>query len=136
MKFQFTGIEERDRRFQIFDMSPVDVEKVRQLADDTIASDLNEFDFADNNICNGYCHSTKCKMSVDYFVAPQCIVDEVEAARQRKRKLGMLHQLKECVQNPLAANGKKTLEGMAQGSCIYDPKYVQSSRSDGSSQWV
>lgn len=104
-------------------MSPVDVQKVQKMADCVIASAPNEFDFAENDGCNGYFHGTKCNMSFDPSLP--CIMDEVEAARQRKRKLGMLHLLKDCIQDPLAANGLRTLEGMAQESCIYELEYVQ-----------
>ena len=106
-------------------MSPVDVEKAQKLADDIISSapsgDIEEGDF-----CDGYYHCPKCDMSVDYyFDSPQCIMDEVEAARQQKRKLGMLHKLKDCIQDPLTANGLRVLEGMAQKSCIYELEYVR-----------
>lgn len=107
-------------------MSPVDVEKALKLADDIISSAPNEFDFKESNFCDAYHHSTKCDMSVSYyFDSPRCIMDEVEAARQQKRKLGMLHLLKNCIQDPLAANGLRTLEGMAQKSCIYELEYVR-----------
>jgi hypothetical protein len=45
-------------------------------------------------------------------------------ARQRKRKLDMLHLLKDCIRDPLTANGLRTLDGMAQDSCIYELEYV------------
>jgi hypothetical protein len=49
-----------------------------------------------------------------------CINDQVKAARQRRKKLDVLHLLTDCARNPLNANGLRTLEGMAQESCIYD----------------
>jgi hypothetical protein len=45
-------------------------------------------------------------------------------ARQGKRKLDMLHLLKDCIREPLTANGLRTLDGMAQDSCIYELEYV------------
>lgn len=104
-------------------MSPTDVEKVPKEADHIIASALNEVDFADGDGCVGYSHSTKCDMSFDFSLP--CIMDRAEAAHQQKRKLGMLYLLKDCAQDPLAANGLRTLEGMAQEICIYKLEYVQ-----------
>lgn len=108
-------------------MSPVDVEEARKLADYIISFAPSKSDVEEGNFCDGYYHSTKCDMHPDLFdhiPSPQCIMDEVEAARQQKKKLGMLHLLKDCVQDPLAANGLRTLEGMAQKSCIYELEYV------------
>lgn len=106
-------------------MSPVDVEEVQERADRIIASAGNETEFEYDRgwLCDGYFHGEKCEKSVDS--SQPCIVDSVKAARQQKRKLGMLHLLKDCAQNPLAANGLRTLDGMAQGSCIYELAYVQ-----------
>lgn len=107
-------------------MSPVDVEKAQKLADDIISSAPSGIT-EEGDFCDGYYHCPKCDMHPDLFdhiPSPQCIMDEVKAARQQKKKLGMLHLLKDCVQDPLAANGLRTLEGMAQKSCIYELEYV------------
>lgn len=105
-------------------MSPVDVEEVQKEADCIISSAPSEFDFEHGYgwLCDGYFHGQKCEMSIDS--SQPCIMDRVKAARQQKRKLGMLHLLKDCAQNPLAANGLRTLDGMAQESCIYELEYV------------
>ncbi len=56
---------------------------------------------------------------MDMWEVP-CIKDQIKAARQRKRKLDVLYLLRDCARNPLKANGLRTLEGMAQESCIFN----------------
>jgi hypothetical protein len=117
------GTEDLNGRFEIFDMVPVNEEIVREEADRTIASVPNEFDREyDDNGCMGFSHSTKCRASFDD--ESSCILDMAEAAHLRKRKLDMLFLLKNCVRDPRKANGLRTLEGMAQESCIYDLECV------------
>jgi hypothetical protein len=47
-----------------------------------------------------------------------CINEQIEAAGERERKLGMLCLLRPFPRNPLSANGLSSLEGMAQESCV------------------
>jgi len=47
-------------------------------------------------------------------------MDQAEAGRQRKKRLDVLYLLKDCARDPLKANGLRTLEGLAQESCIMD----------------
>ncbi|PKX99518.1 uncharacterized protein P174DRAFT_417181 [Aspergillus novofumigatus IBT 16806] len=122
VEFQFVGTEEQNGRFKIFDVKPVDVERLRQEADDIIASAPGEVDFDYGNGCMGSSHSTKCDKSIEYD--RPCILQMANEARQRKRKLDMLHLLKDCIRDPLTANGLRTLDGMAQDSCIYELEYV------------
>ena len=53
-----------------------------------------------------------------------CDMDQAEAGRQRKKKLDILYLLKDCARDPPKANGLRTLEGLAQESCIMDTKQV------------
>lgn len=104
-------------------MAPVDVEKVREEADNILASVPNEVDFDYGDGCQGFVHSSKCQKSTDLFLP--CIMDMAEEALQQKRKLDTRYLLKDCAQEPQRANGLRTLEGMAQESCIYELEYVQ-----------
>jgi hypothetical protein len=122
-KFQFVGTEERKVRFKVFGVKPVDVERLRLEADNIIASAPGEVDFDYGNGCMDSSHSTKCEKSIEYD--RPCILQMANEAHQRKRKLDMLHLLKDCIRDPMTANGLRTLEGMAQDSCIYELEYVK-----------
>lgn len=110
-------------RLPIFGVNRVDIEKVREEADRVIALQPDEFDIDYGNECGPPFHSTKCQANVDPFLP--CIMELVEAATQRKRKLDMLDELKKCARDPCIANGRGTLDGMAQESCVYNLQYVQ-----------
>jgi hypothetical protein len=123
VEFQFVGTEERKVRFKVFGVKPVDVERLRLEADNIIASAPGEVDFDYGNGCMDSSHSTKCEKSIEYD--RPCILQMANEAHQRKRKLDMLHLLKDCIRDPMTANGLRTLEGMAQDSCIYELEYVK-----------
>lgn len=53
-----------------------------------------------------------------------CIKVQAEEVEQRLKKLRSLSRLKDCARNPTKANGLHSLKGMAQGTCIYEIKYV------------
>lgn len=116
------GTEDLNGRFEIFDMMPVNEEIVREEADRTIVSVPNEVDREYDNGCMGFSHSTKCPAS--FNDDSPCILDMAEAAHLRKRKLDMLFLLKNCARDPRKPNGLRTLEGMAQESCVYDLECV------------
>ncbi|KAI3580770.1 hypothetical protein IWW34DRAFT_906546 [Fusarium oxysporum f. sp. albedinis] len=52
-----------------------------------------------------------------------CIRLAAKEAEQRHKLLDDIQHLKKCARDPASANGLRTLEGMAQESCIYDVKY-------------
>ncbi|KAH7130098.1 hypothetical protein B0J11DRAFT_243963 [Dendryphion nanum] len=114
VKFQFTGVVEKEGRFPVH-IHPINVDEVRQKADDTIAQEPSH-DFGENCDDYGY-HSNACDIGMDVLSLP-CIKDQINAARQQKKRLGCLHQLKDCVRDPWSANGLRTLEGIAQESFV------------------
>jgi hypothetical protein len=101
-------------------MTPVDIDKVREEQDRIIALEPDRVDSELGEVClDGYGHSTKCQNMMG-FLSEQCIQVQIEAARQRRKKLTMVHLLRDCARDPYNANGLNTLEGMAQESCILD----------------
>lgn len=115
------GTQSETRRFQIFDLTPVDEVIIQEKANQIIASVPNEVNNEYNNGCIGFDHSKKCPTLLDN--SSSCILDMADEALLQKRRLGMLFLLKNCAKNPPNANGLNTLEGMAQVSCIYDLTY-------------
>lgn len=83
-----------------------------------IAKVPTEDDIEYGNDCMGFAHSTKCPAS--FGLDSTCILEMPEEAHLRKRRLDMLFLLKNCTRDPRKANGLRTLEGMAQESCIYE----------------
>lgn len=118
IEFQFVGVIDQDTRYRVFGVTPVDLHEVEERADCVIASAPDEADYDYGNECCGDRHSTKCAASKDPLLT--CIMDLVEEAKHRKRRLGMLSQLIDCANHPWMANGLETLKGMAQDSCIYE----------------
>ncbi|KAF2678881.1 hypothetical protein K458DRAFT_315873 [Lentithecium fluviatile CBS 122367] len=118
VNFQFLGAPDRAGRFPIH-IYPIIIDEVRNEADRTIALEPKHPDI--NDFCDGYWHSRECEVAMDVFSLP-CINDQVKAARQRMKKLDVLYLLRDCARNPLNANGLRTLEGVAQESCIFDTK--------------
>lgn len=101
-------------------MMPVNIDQVREEADRTIALEPDHVHAEFGDVClDGYWHSPKCQNTMEFLGEP-CVEVQIEAARQRKRKLVMLHLLRDYARDPWNANGLRTLEGMAQKSCIFD----------------
>jgi hypothetical protein len=101
-------------------MIPVDINQVREEADRIIALRLNDFDAELGERClDGYYHSTRCQNRMDFLSEP-CIEVQIDAAQQRKKRLTLVHLLRDCARDPRRANGLNTLEGIAQESCILD----------------
>ena len=122
LQFQFLGTEEDNGSFEIFSLTPVNTKRIREEADQIIASIPDEDDIQYGNECMGYMHSTKCpKLSESYF---PCIMEQEEEARLRLRRLDTLFLLTKCARDPQKANGRETLDGMAQESCIYNIEYA------------
>lgn len=114
VKFQFTGAVERGGRFPVH-IHPINIDEVRRKADEMIAQEPNH-GFGED--CDGYgYHSIQCEVGMDEWSLP-CIQDQINAARQQKKRLACLHQLKDCVMDPWSANGLRTLEGIAQESFV------------------
>lgn len=115
---------ERDGRFQVFNMKPVDIHKARKKADDTIALEPSDIEVEFGEEClDEIWHSSRCQHMMMDLSMP-CIKMQIEAARKHIRKLDTLYLLKDCARNPRSANGLRTLEGMAQESCIFDMEYA------------
>jgi hypothetical protein len=104
------GTEDLSGNFEIFDLQPINEERLLKEVNRIIASVPNEIDIEYGDHCLGFYHSTKCAASFKDDLP--CILDVAEAAHLRKRKLDMLFQLKDCAYNPQHANGLCTLEGM------------------------
>jgi hypothetical protein len=117
-QFQFLGAPDRAGRFPIH-VYPISIDEVRKEIDGTIALEPNVPGLDD--FCDGGWHSRECEATMDMLSLP-CIKDQVKAARQRRKKLDVLHLLRDCARNPLNSNGLRTLEGMAQDSYILDTK--------------
>lgn len=115
-QFQFLGASDQSGRFPIH-IYPIDIVKICEESDKTIALEPKHPEIED--CCYGDWHSDVCHNIMDMFAMP-CILDQAEAARRRKKRLDVLYLLRECARNPLYANGLRTLEGLAQESCIFD----------------
>ncbi|KAH8799382.1 hypothetical protein F5884DRAFT_686772 [Xylogone sp. PMI_703] len=118
VKFRFIGVVERDGRFPIFNVTSVNLDEALEEADRTISLQPSRIDVEYGDVCSDEIHSSECQQMID--LGMPCINKQVEAARQRKRKLGMHYLLRDCARDPWSANGLRTLEGMAQRSCISD----------------
>ncbi|KAH8815439.1 hypothetical protein F5884DRAFT_895335 [Xylogone sp. PMI_703] len=119
--FQFTGEVERDGLFPIFDVKPVKVDKLREEINRTIALEPDDVDIFVDDVCSSGSHSDVCQGMM--ILSKPCILEQIEAARQQERKLNMLESLDlltNCARDPWTANGLRTLNGMAQKSCILD----------------
>jgi hypothetical protein len=119
LQFQFVGVVERDGTYPIH-MTTMEITKVQEGLDQIIAMepDTIEIEFGDPCTGDGW-HSTRCQLRMEHLSEP-CILDQVVKARHRKQRLNRLDDLTKCAKHPLEANGMRTLEGMATGSCIYE----------------
>ena len=132
MQFEFLRAKDQDGLYEIYGVTPVDIERVENWADGTVKKNK------ECNICakitSEYCnndlgtHKPGCPKYDDQledFRGPQeCIQDTAFKAVKRKHGLKKLYLLKQCASNPHKANGLGTLDGMAQDNCIYNTKYV------------
>lgn len=113
-QFQFLGLVEQDGRFPVV-LHPVDVVAVRKQAELTIAKEPDSIAREYGDVRFNGSHTEECMQ--DCWSTP-CILKQVSAARQRVRKLAMLHLLGDCARDPSRANRLRTLEGMPQGTCV------------------
>ena len=92
-----------------------DIDSIRQAA-------VADIEFAardlDESCADGW-HSADCLFRLEHS-SDACIQIQAEQARIRLKKLNSVHVLKRCMQDPTAANGERTFEGMAMNSCIFD----------------
>ena len=85
--------------------------------------DEHKSDFGD--VCHKVLgHSQQYQTLMD-ALGKKCVRDQIDDARQRRKKLASLYLLRDCARNPWNANGMRTLMGMAQDTCIYDTEYVR-----------
>ena len=104
-----------DRSFPIH-IHDTDIDSIRQTAVADINFAAGDFD---ESCADGW-HSVDCQFRMDHS-SDACIqIRLAEQARVRLKKLNSLHVLKRCMQDPTAANGERTFEGMAMKSCIFD----------------
>ncbi|QKX61716.1 uncharacterized protein TRUGW13939_08871 [Talaromyces rugulosus] len=118
VEFQFVGVVDPGDRYKVFGVTPVDIEKVRERADSRIALEPNDVDIEYGYSGCGQCFTKNCPAFIDR--SRPCNLDLINEAKQQKKKLCLLGQLKDCANSPSVANGLNTLGGMAQNSCIYD----------------
>lgn len=130
LQFEFLRAKDQDGLYEIYDVTPVDIEQVEKWADVITKKSEACDDYArlSTEYCDNYMgtHTPGCPKGDDEDICgPQkCIQDEAMEAMEQKDRLKKLHLLKRCARNPHKANGLGTLDGMAQDSCIYNTKYV------------
>lgn len=132
LQFEFLRAKDQDGLYEIYDVTPVDIEQVENWADDTIEKrdECNIYaevttEYCDNDLGTHTPGCPKYDDPLEDFRGPQeCIRDAAFKADKWKKGLKKLHLLKKCARNPHEAHGLKTLDGMAQDSCIYNTKYV------------
>ena len=100
-------------------MSLLDTVKIQEEVSETLAKepDSIEIEFGDPFTGDGW-HSTECQLMMEHQLKP-CILEQIPAARHRRKRLAMLDLLTKCARRPFEANGMRVLEGMATDSCIY-----------------
>ena len=132
LQFEFLRAKDQDGLYEIYDVTPVDIEQVENWADVIIekCEECDDYARLSTEYCDSYMgtHNPRCPKYDDQLediCGPQkCIQDEAMEAMERKDGLKKLYLLKRCARNPHKANGLGTLDGMAQDSCIYNTKYV------------
>ena len=131
LQFEFVRAKDQNGLYEICHVIPVDIERVEKEADCII--ETKEACLFNAQFTGEYCwdslHPQECPASLpEFFFGPQtCILHQAAEAMKRKDKISMLKTkdvLKECARSPQKANGRGTLDGMAQDSCIYNTKYV------------
>ncbi|XPS67829.1 hypothetical protein M3J09_000125 [Ascochyta lentis] len=104
----------------------LDVEKIRQEADNMVASQDPE------DRCWAQYHNQSCQGVMDFYNEP-CIEVQIEEAQKRKEYLLDLPLLKEYMQDPISAtahtkDGRSTLEGLAQESMVIDNTKLENAK--------
>lgn len=103
-------------------MNPVEPDNVSEQCEKIIAIHPTGPYLDINDAClDDYSHSRQCLIGMEEW-SQQCIRVNAEKAEQRRKGLLFLSHLKDCARDPTRANGLRTLEGLAQESCIYDIK--------------
>jgi hypothetical protein len=120
-QFQVLDDPDKSGRFPI-DVYQIDIDKIRENAEKSIAqepkSSYHEYS------CGIGWHTSDCAADRD-MLGGSCAVEDAEEARQQKKKLNKLYLLKDCTRDPQKANWLRTLDGLAQESCIYDTEYAK-----------
>ncbi|CAG9951096.1 unnamed protein product [Clonostachys rosea f. rosea IK726] len=121
VNFHFAGVVESDGRYPI-QMESVKLDKILEECKKLIAKyPTGEYVDIDDVCLDDDFHSEKCRMGMWAWSQP-CIRVDAEKANHRRNRLLFLCLLKDCARDPARANGLRTLEGLAQESCIYDIK--------------
>lgn len=116
-QFRFAGLVEPDGRFPI-QMELLNLDEIREKCQ-KIRAKVGLYVPGDDEwdeCFNGY-HTDECVRNREWIQT--CIQVAAEEAKQCLERLPSVPLLTACGQDPWKANGLRTLEGMAQGSCIY-----------------
>ncbi|KAK4937714.1 hypothetical protein LTR10_021724 [Elasticomyces elasticus] len=100
-------------------MRTVDISKIQEDMDAIIAMQPSKVEVEFGDACTDMWHNDQCPVRMEVLSEP-CIIDRISDARRRKRRLNRLDDLTNCAKRPFEANGKRTLEGMAIDTCIYN----------------
>ncbi|KAH7123657.1 hypothetical protein B0J11DRAFT_615215 [Dendryphion nanum] len=125
VNFQFLGASDRKGSFPVH-IYPVDLDRAREEAKEGLK-------FGPDDEYQDYCregyHCKKCSyasnMSYNRGGNHICFKDLYEIGQEWIKKLDVLYLLRDCARQPWIANGLRTLDGMAQGSCIVDTSSVK-----------
>lgn len=125
VQFYFEGVVKPDGRYPIR-INPVKIDDILVECERIIATRPHP-DLQSDEIClDGY-HGDRCPLCprlAGEWQSQSCIKDDADQAEKRRHRLRFLTTLRDCARDPAEANGRYTLEGLAQESCIYDIKYV------------
>ncbi|KAH7187266.1 hypothetical protein BKA60DRAFT_602415 [Fusarium oxysporum] len=122
VKFRFARTVDLDGHYPIH-MNIINIEETREKCNIAILRHPSRPHLDVDNACWEHGpHSDECDVRMSEWGEP-CIRLAAKEAEQRLKLLDDIQHLKRCARDPASANGLRTLEGMAQESCIYDVKY-------------
>ncbi|KAK7581995.1 hypothetical protein V3481_014073 [Fusarium oxysporum f. sp. vasinfectum] len=122
VKFRFARTVDLDGHYPIH-MNIINIEETREKCNIAILRHLSRPHLDVDNACWEHGpHSDERDVRMSEWGEP-CIRVAAKEAEQRLKLLDDIQHLKKCARDPASAKGLRTLEGMAQESCIYDVKY-------------
>ena len=108
-------------------MSSVDIDRIRDDADRPIIQEPYKHESEFGDVCHkGLGHSQQCQTLMN-ALKRKCIRDQIDDARQCRKKLASLRLLRDCARNPRNVNEIRILMNMTQDSCMYNTEYVRHS---------
>ncbi|EXM26126.1 hypothetical protein FOTG_07147 [Fusarium oxysporum f. sp. vasinfectum 25433] len=121
VKFRFARTVDLDGHYPIH-MNIINIEETREKCNIAILRHLSRPHLDVDNACWEHGpHSDERDVRMSEWGEP-CIRVAAKEAEQRLKLLDDIQHLKKCARDPASAKGLRTLEGMAQESCIYDVK--------------